>query len=451
MNFNSSSPVSSSQIPVSDVLIIGAGAAGLLAARELAAAGRRVVVLEARDRIGGRIHTLTPPGFTRPIEAGAEFIHGEAPVTRALLQEANIAWQDTTGETYQVKNGEIQDDGAFFAHLPLLLEKLQALNHDLPLADFLVKEFPDAEHAPLRAMATQFAEGYDAADTRRASAWALRDEWATDGVDDSPRPVGGYGPLLHWLADQAQAAGAAVQLSTAVREIRWQPGHAEVLTASGPTYHARQVLCTVPLGVWLLDVQHPGYLRFTPDLPTHRAAVAQLGFGPVIKILLEFRENFWQDRLPELEFLLSDAPVPTWWTQLPDSRPLLTGWLAGPAAQQLQAASDESILQQSLTSLSQLLKTSPETLQAQLCASYVCNWGAEQYAYGAYSYATVGSQAARAALATPVAGTLFFAGEGLHSGIDSGTVEAALASGQAAARALLASASSSASVVAHVR
>jgi monoamine oxidase len=250
--------------------------------------------------------------------------------------------------------------------------------------------------------------------------------------------VDGYGPLLHWLTTQAQAAGATVHLRTAVREIHWQPGRAEVLTTNGPTYHARQVLCTVPLGVWQLDAQKPDYLRFTPELPAHRAAAAQLGFGPVIKVLLEFRENFWHDRLPEIEFLLSDAPVPTWWTQLPDTRPLLTGWLAGPATQRLQAASAEAILNQSLASLSQLLATPPETLQAQLLASYVRNWGTEAYAYGAYSYATVGSEAARAALATPVADTLFFAGEGLHHGIDSGTVEAALASGQAAARAMLA-------------
>lgn len=438
MNSASSNPTATSPTHLTDVLIIGAGAAGLFAARALAAAGRRVLLLEARDRIGGRIHTLTPPGFTQPVEAGAEFIHGNAPLTRALLREAGIAWQDTTGQTYQVKNGEIQDDAAFFAHLPLLLEKLQALDHDLPLADFLTQEFAADEYAPLRAMATQFAEGYDAADTRRASAWALRDEWATDGVDDAPRPVGGYEPLLHWLAAQAQAAGATIQLGTTVREIRWQPGHAEVLTADGPTYHARQVLCTVPLGVWQLGAQEPGYLSFTPDLPTHRAAAAQLGFGPVIKILLEFRENFWQDRLPDMEFLLSDAPVPTWWSQLPDARPLLTGWLAGPAAQRLHATPDEVILHQSLASLSHLLATPPETLRAQLRASYVRNWGAEQYAHGAYSYATVGSQAARAALATPVADTLFFAGEGLHDGPDAGTVEAALASGRAAARTLLA-------------
>jgi monoamine oxidase len=438
MNPDNSSPASTPQTPLIDVLIIGAGAAGLLAARQLASAGRRVQLLEARAYLGGRAHTLTPPGFTQPIEAGAEFIHGEAPLTRGLLREAGIGWQDTTGDTYQIRNGGIQDEGAFFAHLPLLLDKLQALNHDLPLADFLAREFAGDEHAALRAMATQFAEGYDAADPDRASAWALREEWAADGVDDSPRPVGGYGPLLHWLATQAQAAGATVQLSTPVREIRWQASCAEVVTTTGTSYRARQVLCTVPLGVWQLSENQPGYLRFTPALPAHRAAAAQLGFGPVIKIVLEFNENFWQDRLPEMEFLLSDAPVPTWWTQLPDPRLLLTGWLAGPAAQRHQAHSDENILQQSLASLARLLATPLTTLQAQLRASYVRNWGTESYAYGAYSYATVGSQAARAALATPVADTLFFAGEGLHHGIDSGTVEAALASAQATVRVMLA-------------
>jgi len=421
-----------------DVLIIGAGAAGILAARQLAQAGQRVLLLEARDRIGGRVHTLTPPGFTQPIEAGAEFVHGEALITRALLQEAGIAWQDTTGQTYQLKDGEVQDEAAFFAHLPQLLAGLNTLAHDMPLAEFLAEKFAGDEYAPLRAMATQFAEGYDAADPSRASAWALRDEWATDGVDDAPRPVGGYGPLLQWLAGQAQAAGAALQLGAAVHEIRWQPGRAEVLTAAGLTYHARQVLCTVPLGVWQLGASHPGYLRFVPELPAHRAAASELGFGPVIKILLEFKKPFWQGRLPDMEFLLSDAPVPTWWSQLPDARPLLTGWLAGPAAERLRAASDEAILQLALASLAQLLATPPETLQAQLCASYVRNWAAEPYAYGAYSYATVGSRAARAALAAPVADTLFFAGEGLHDGPDAGTVEAALASGQAAARSLLA-------------
>ena len=421
-----------------EILIIGAGAAGLLAARHLAAAGRQVLLVEARDRPGGRVHTLRPPGFTQAIEAGAEFLHGPAPLTRALLTEAGLTWQATSGRTYLVRDGQVQDDADFFAHLPLLLDKLQALTQDLPLAEFLAREFPGPAHAPLRASATQLAEGYDAADARRASAYALREEWAAGGAEESARPVGGYGPLLHWLAAQARAAGAGLHLAAPVREIRWRPGAAEAHTTAGAVYHAQQVLCTVPLGVWQREAGQPDYLRFAPDLPAHRAAAAQLGFGPVIKVVLEFREPFWHERLPELEFLLSEAPVPTWWSQLPATPPQLTGWVAGPAAQRLHAAPAAALLDLALASLAPLLGSSVPALRGQLCASYVRNWGAEPYAHGAYSYATVGAPAARAALATPVADTLFFAGEGVYEGPAGGTVEAALASGQAAAQAMLA-------------
>jgi monoamine oxidase len=421
-----------------DVLIIGAGAAGLLAARELATAGRRVLLLEARDYLGGRAHTLQPPGFTQAIEAGAEFMHGEVPLTRALLAEASTSWQHTTGRTYVVRDGEARADADFFAELPLLLAKLEALTEDLPLADFLAQEFAGPAHAGLRATATQFAEGYDAADAQRVSSLALRDEWQAGGAEDSPRPVGGYGPLLAWLAAQAQAAGTVVHLATPVQEICWQPGQAEVIATTGATYRARQVLCTVPLGVWQRRVGQPGYLGLSPDLPAHRAAAAQLGFGEVIKFVLEFEAPFWQEQLPELEFLLSEAPVPTWWSQLPNSRPLLTGWVAGPAAQRLRTASADDLLHLALTSLAQLLRTPLSAVQAQLRASYIRNWGAEAYAYGAYSYPTVGAPAARAILDAPVADTLFWAGEGLYAGPAGGTVEAAFASGQQAARALLA-------------
>jgi monoamine oxidase len=421
-----------------DVLIIGAGAAGLLAARELAEAGRRVLLVEARDYLGGRAHTLTPPGFTQAIEAGAEFMHGEVPLTRALLAEAGIGWQDTAGRTYLVRDGQALADADFFAELPRVLAKLKTLPEDLPLAEFLAQEFPGEANAELRTTATQFAEGYDAADAQRVSSWALRDEWQAGGAEDSPRPVGGYGPLFSWLAAQAQAAGAVVHLGTPVQEIRWQPGQAQVVATTGATYHAQQVLCTVPLGVWQRHAGQPGYLSLSPELPAHRAAAAQLGFGEVIKFVLEFRTPFWQEQLPELEFLLSEAPFPTWWSQLPDPRPLLTGWVAGPAAQRLRTASADTLLDLALNSLTQLLNTSLPGLQAQLCASYVRNWGAEAYAYGAYSYPTVGAPAARAVLAASVANTLFWAGEGLYEGPAGGTVEAALVSGQQAAQALLA-------------
>jgi monoamine oxidase len=194
----------------------------------------------------------------------------------------------------------------------------------------------------------------------------------------------------------------------------------------------------VPLGVWQCPAGQPGHLGLVPELPAHRAAAAQLGFGTVIKVQLEFAQAIWQARLPELEFLLSNAPVPTWWTQLPAARPLLTGWLAGPAALRLHAATDEDLLTLALDSLAGLLAVSPAALRLALRASYVRNWGAEPYTYGAYSYPTVGAAAARAALAMPVAGTLFFAGEGVYEGPAAGTVEAGLVSGQVAAQAMLA-------------
>jgi monoamine oxidase len=427
-----------SQTHQTTVLIIGAGAAGLLAARELAAAGQQVLLVEARSRVGGRVHTLLPLGFGRAIEAGAEFLHGEVPVTRKLLAEAGIAWQVATGQTYIIEQGVAQPESSFFAQLPLLLEKLAQLAEDMPLADFLAQEFAGEQYAALRAMAVQFAQGYDAADARRVSAWALREEWATEEVDNSVRPVGGYGPLLSWLVAHAQAAGARLHLETTITQIDWQKGQARAMANTGAIYQATQVLCTVPLGIWQRERTDAGYLRFVPELAAHRAAAAQLGFGAVIKVVFEFQTPFWQEQLPRLEFLLSDAPIPTWWSQLPDMPTQLTGWLAGPAAQRLHAMSDEALLLLALESLAQVLATPLAALRAQLRASYARNWAAEPHTYGAYSYPTVGAPAARAALATPVAGTLFFAGEALYEGPAAGTVEAALVSGQQAARTMLA-------------
>ncbi|MBC6611372.1 FAD-dependent oxidoreductase [Hymenobacter sp. BT507] len=420
-----------------DVVIVGAGAAGLLAARTLAQAGRQVLVLEARDRVGGRVHTCTPAGFSAPIETGAEFLHGAVPLTRALLAEAGRACYDATGRAYAVRQGQLRADDNFFEHLPQLLDKLQTLPHDLPLAEFLQQEFSGEEHRALREMAMQFAEGYDAADPARVSAWALRDEWATGDADASPRPVGGYGPLLDWLAQQAQAAGATLHLSRPVQEIQWQPGQVLIVDQQGQRYQARQLLLTVPLGIWQQPADQAGHLRFTPELPEYRAAAAALGFGAVTKFALEFKEPVWAAKMPEMEFLFSDAPVPTWWSQLPDERPLLTGWLAGPAAERLRLHADEELLQHALESLAYLLDTTPVALRQQLRAWHVANWGADPMALGAYSYPTVQAAPARALLATPIADTLFFAGEGLYEGPATGTVEAALVSGQEVARAML--------------
>ena len=424
-----------------DVVIIGAGAAGLAAARELAKAGRTVAVLEARDRIGGRIHTLRGVGFTGPAEAGAEFVHGNLPVSLALLREAGIPFTEMAGQSWHVRDDQAGPDDELPEDWPLLLAKLAELEQDVSIATFLETALSEPRHAQLRESVRKFAEGYDAADTRKASALALRAEWADD--EDAPqyRLPGGYEALVRFLAGDAAARGAQLHLSAPVREISWAPGRAEVVAEGGRRFAARQVLVTVPLGVW-----QAAALRFVPDLPGKFEAARKMGFGAVIKLLLEFREAFWERpdaarpgwrTFPGLGFLFSNAPVPTWWTQLPDPSPVLTGWLAGPAATGCGALPEAALLDIALTSLSALVRAPVPALRDLLVAHHVANWPADPYARGAYSYTTVGGEAARATLAAPVDGTLFFAGEAFYQGPAVGTVEAALATGMQVAGEML--------------
>ena len=98
------------------VLVIGAGAAGLMAARELAHAGKRVTILEARERCGGRIDPLPLTEFGYPAEGGAEFVHGAAPVTRALMREAGVALSPMGGARWSARNGALSADESSTPH-----------------------------------------------------------------------------------------------------------------------------------------------------------------------------------------------------------------------------------------------------------------------------------------------------------------------------------------------
>ena len=408
------------QDPVSkayDVIVVGAGAAGLAAADALARAGRSVLVLEARDRIGGRCWTRRMPGLTVPVELGAEFIHGEAASTLALLARAGVPGVDST-RTQRFLRGRRLVEGNAFIEAQKAVEHAAILRkEDLSFAEFLQRK--PSLPATTRSLATMMVQGFDAADPARVSAREIAEEWGSGALGSSQmRPQGGYLPLLQVLLDEK----FKVRLRAPVREIRWRRGAVEV-----DGIRARKVIVTLPLGVL-----QSRSVKFFPDLNMKQGALSRFASGPVIRVAMRFREQFWQERVPGVAFFHSPkAPFPTFWTPLPMHAPLLTAWAGGPKAAALSGSSSKQLIQRALASIRSALGRVPPVQQA-----LVQDWQADPYSRGGYSYVLVGGQGAREALRRPLEKTLFFAGEATDAD-EAGTVAGALRSGARAAREVL--------------
>ncbi|MCR8560730.1 FAD-dependent oxidoreductase [Mucilaginibacter sp. BJC16-A38] len=429
----------------SHILIIGAGATGLIAAHILSKAGKKVTVLEARNRCGGRIHTLNYELFFKNAELGAEFVHGDLPVTLNLLREAGISYHSASGEMWHYKDGKFGQEGEF-KDWDKVVSKLGELKADISIKDFLDKEFPGDEHKELRAAVIRFVSGYDTADPARASSFALREEWQNEDEGAQHRVEGGYGVMVKYLEDECKHAGAEIYLNSIVREIQWQPGKVKVVIDDGTKFEASQVLIALPLGVLQADKSETGAITFAPEIEEQNNAVRSMGFGSIIKVLLEFDEPFWEDKeteklagtsLKNMGFILSEEAIPTWWTQTPQHTPVLTGWLGGLPAFEKRDASPEEILQLSLQSISNIFKRSVDKLKAKLVAYDVANWTADPFTRGSYAYDTIEAATSRKLLNEPIDNTIFFSGEYLYEGPAMGTVEAALTSGIGVAEKML--------------
>lgn len=415
-------------------IVIGAGAAGLTAARELARAGKKVTILEARDRCGGRILVLPAADFGYPADGGPEFVHGEAPVTRALLHEAGLSLQPVRGTRWAVENGSFSQGRPPEPGSDRFYQALAELKTDLPIAEFLKQHFGGAEYARLRRSIERMAEGYDAADPSRASALALRDEWMNEGPGNQGRVAGGYGALIDFLAAECRGRGAAIHLNAVVNAIEFAAGSVMVRCASGEAYAGTAAILTVPLPL-LEEIDLP------PALRAKASATADIGFGNVIKILLRFKTRWWAEQrkdLADLSFLISDRQIPVWWTQSPVTAPVLTGWFGGPKTTAIGGYDEDKLIETGLVSLGEVFGLAPNQLRDSLAAGRAINWANEPFSRGAYSYATPATREAQSRLASADAGPVFFSGEALYGGRDMGTVEAALASGLETARTVLA-------------
>jgi monoamine oxidase len=406
------------------IVIVGAGAAGLMAARELARAGRTVTILEARKRCGGRIHPLSTSEFGYPADGGAEFVHGEAPVTRALLREAGLSLQGIEGERWSFDGADIVREDHHDPHEAELQAVLRDLKDDLTVADFLRRHFAGNDYALMRHAIERMVEGYDAADPERASTLALREEWMDGGHSPQARINGGYGALIDFLAAECRRHGVIFRFGCVVSAIEEAGGTMAVRCAGGDVHACDRVILTVPLPL-LREIALPVSAR------AKAAAAADIGFGNVIKILLRFSRPWWRERKQELAdttFLLSDETIPVWWTRYPDQHPVLTGWFGGPRTAALSHLDPQGLIDAGIDSLAAIFNQPREEIARELVAAAATNWAHDPFARGAYSWATPRTREAQTILAR-ADGPVLFSGEALYRGADMGTVEAALASG----------------------
>ncbi|MCU1270633.1 MAG: amine oxidase [Acidobacteriaceae bacterium] len=439
-----------------DVLIVGAGVAGLSAALELSRAGLHIEILEARDRIGGRIFTKQDPTLNHPVELGAEFIHGLPPEIWGPVQQHKLKVTEVEGDMWCSIDDRLQKCD-FFAQADKILEAMdndyddanRGRSRDESFLDFLARRFPGKDHEEAKQWATGYVSGFNAADPGLVSVRWLVDSRRADEQIEGDRAfhiAGGYQKLLDVFLKELKERRVPIHVNTLVNAIKWNFGSVEIAaTGSHATsFSASRALITLPLGVLQAQPQPVG---FEPHLPAEKkAALKKLAMGKVVRVTLCFRERFWQDlrgrcdsATPRnLSFLFSrDNFFPTWWTQMPEPVPIITGWAPAKSAEGLAGMTKDAITDKAIQSLSQLLHVDKSRVLAQVVASYSHDWDSDPFSRGAYSYVKVGGEGCQQVLGSPIANTLFFAGEATDTSGHNGTVHGAIASGKRAAQDIL--------------
>ncbi len=419
-----------------EILVIGAGSSGLMAARELAKAGKKVTILESRDRIGGRIWSLSEVDFGYPAQGGGEFVHGEAPVTKALIQEAGLTFvsESEDGEVWTTRDGPLSLHKSFTEGSEALEEKLEKLDGDISVADFLHTYFDTEQYTNLRNSILKMVEGYDAADPHRVSALTLKSSWFGKVYHADGWIKEGYGGLLNFLKKECEDNGVEIIFNTAVISIEYNAGKVTVKTPNGKPYHANKAIITVPLPVLKT-------IKFVPDISEKISLVSKIGFGSAIKLLIKFKSQWWKHStdkdLSKLSFALCNDDFTAWWTQYPIETNVIVGWMAGPNAEKNKDLSEDHLFDLGILALANIFSLDKDFLRNEVEMRTVINWSSDPYALGAYSYTAMDTADARERLAEPVGNTIFFAGEALCTDEETATVEGALRSGLDAAKRVL--------------
>jgi monoamine oxidase len=428
-----------------DGIILGAGMAGLAAARALAERGLRVCVLEAKERVGGRVMSQKVDGGGT-VELGAEFVHGRASELWALIDEVGAKTVERDGSMLREQRGGglAEDDPQDESMFEPLVQLEGLAGEDRTFADWLATSDVDEN---LRPALRSYVEGFNAADARRISVHSLgaqqKAEDKTDG-DRSWHVLGGYAQLAEYLAARVKELGGEVRLGCEVLGVRWSAGRVFVNTTQGE-FSAPQCIVTFPLGV-VQKVNQPGGMLMDPE-PRAIAQARCLEMGHASRFTMVFRERWWErsrlldpETLRAMSFLFTSSRLPpVWWTSHPEAETMaaLTGWVGGPRALELEGKSAEELGGDACTALAQIFAVEEKIVRVALIATYTHDWAADRFTQGAYSYVPVGAMDASAAMAQPEAETIFFAGEHTDVTGNWGTVHAAIRSGLRAAAQIL--------------
>jgi monoamine oxidase len=428
-----------------DVLVLGAGVSGLAAAARLAQAGCTVRVLEARERVGGRVFTRRGRRWPIPVDLGAEFVQGRIPALIALAHQAGLPVIELVGTPWRVRASKLARAGKYFAELERILSRLPELRpeEDQTFEQFLANQSTDPTLTMAIDVARSWVQSYDAAHPDRISVRSLLRERRAEHKIDGRRTfrlVTGYDGVPNTLQARMPAERGSVHLETIATEVQWAPGAVTVharTTSYEPVrpFSARRLVVALPVGVLQAPPNEPAAVRFTPSLADKASALQGLEMGHVVKLVFAFEDRFWEQTIEDdLGFLIApkDAFL-GWWTNYPVYAPVMVAWAGGPRAEALESLTPEQRVDRALESLARLTRVSRAFVDRQLVTWDTHDWAADPFARGAYSYVRVGGMEAQAAFAVPVADTLFFAGEATELTGYQATVHGALFAGERAA------------------
>ena len=425
-----------------DTIVVGAGVAGLTTARLLADAGRSVVVLEARDRVGGRVHTDRADGLVTDL--GASWIHGitDSPVA-AAAEAFGMRMVEFTVGGYQPNSRPIAyygPDGRRLSDAEAQSFTSDIHTVDATLIDVIAASEPDASYRDVTEAALAL-QGWDTERTQRVREYlehraeeqygAWIEDLAAHGLDDDSIDgdevvfPDGYDALAAGLA-----RGLDVRLEHVVSRVEWRAEGVVVTTARG-TFTGRDAVVTVPVGV----LQSDDFV-IEPALPEPVAgALGRLTMNAFEKVFLRFPTRFWDEGVYAIR---QQGPEGRWWhswydlTALHDEPTLLT-FAAGPAAIETREWDEGRVVESVLAQLRRVYGDRVE----QPTHVHITDWQGDPFARGAYAYMTLGSTTEdHDDLATPIGGVLHLAGEATWTD-DPATVTAAMYSGHRAASRVL--------------